>query len=288
MTVDTYHIKSGCVESRFENPNWIQCEDVHKDALLWGVRFSSAGIGIQLENSGAAAMAFSRFIKRGGDNEAIGVAKDNTINSIKRMFRAWPEGIPASFHEQRYTDSRNVKNTGFTWSYYRKEHAASTYWTALALLYDGETAPDEAEVYNPYGSLVPLSTATSAPEFAPDSSFFERYRTFDGFCESADDFQCPISNLKNDAYWKDVADDDDADARFEDICGQFYQWASGLNAESNLAVKLGMRKNFVLEERQNTCAFAEYYGCGAKQRFNILRKIYYDFQGGSSSQHSIC
>lgn len=145
VTSDTFNTFSGCQPTGTPNLDkqyLFPCEQLMPELLLDGFRFSSKGLGIQWENAGSGAMAFTKYKIR----EA-----PTLVHSLKRMFSAWPSGILASFHEERYLRNSGIYNTGFTWSYFKKQHAASTYWSALAVLY----AEAENELFNPYSTTVP-------------------------------------------------------------------------------------------------------------------------------------
>jgi len=101
---------------------------LHEAYLYKGFKFSKQGYGPQWENAGSGAMALRLLQHR------------NTTDSIKSLVKLWkkyPTGVPAHFETEetkKVASADYQPNTGLSWSYYRKQHAASVFWTAAAVL----------------------------------------------------------------------------------------------------------------------------------------------------------
>lgn len=273
ITKDTWMLDSGCVENRFANASnnlWVPCDYISEDLQVWGARFSTKGIGIQLENSGSASMAFRKFSVAFDNDATMKETSVRLVNSMKRMFRAWPDGIPASFHVQRFTANARIHNTGFTWSYFKKQHAASTYWVALSDLY-ADSGGDE--VFNPYSPVV-TKTSDDSVSFIIRGDFYDPYNAIIQ-CSEASSHPTSYTGCP-DGLWA-IPGENNYASKFGEICGFFVQYAHELaNGSFFLANKFGIKEDSI----KDTCKHVFSFGCTDEQSYIFLREIYKQLQGG--------
>tara|TARA_B110000046_G_scaffold132954_1_gene139347 strand:- start:284 stop:2215 length:1932 start_codon:yes stop_codon:yes gene_type:complete len=148
---------------------------VSPDVSYTGIRFTSSGDGIQLENTGSGLMALARYASFPRDDAGdYAESIESIAYSIDELAKRYPDGMVASLFDisavKDYGDSG--QNTGLTWSYAAVPHLASTLYCILARRYI--TAPDNVnpEIYNPYSSHMELREGDTTPELNPGSVDF--------------------------------------------------------------------------------------------------------------------
>jgi hypothetical protein len=156
FTVDTPIFEEGCgddVEQTIPlQGSRVPCDFLHESYLYRGFQFTKKGYGPQWENSGSGAMALAR-LQHPNTTDAL--------DSLVKLWKKFPTGVPAHFEseETKRTASGDYQpNTGLSWSYYKKQHAASVFWTAAAVLQRegvkgmnlfGTEDPDTAQITAP-------------------------------------------------------------------------------------------------------------------------------------------
>jgi len=168
---------------------WTKDDDIfaHQQDLQ-GTRFSTAGHGVQWENTASATMAMLHWLHHHGGRgpgepgTVLGRVKE-ARRSLLQLLRHY-EGVPGSVrggNEKAWSQgcqdlsatqtqlpwekglSCEAKypggsDTGLGWTYLRYPHVASTAWTGLLLLYqfsDGEPVREDANPFAPPNTPIP-------------------------------------------------------------------------------------------------------------------------------------
>jgi hypothetical protein len=169
FTVDSPVFDEGCYDDiylqevkRASSGSRFPCSGIESHLRFRGFKFSDRGFGVQWENAGSGALALAKLRKENTTTmNYVHEASIQATESIKRLWRIFPTGIPAHFQKQ-YTEKvgNRERNTGLTWSYFRNDHAASTFWTAAALKYENDPTrtDDNDEAFNLYSHVLPSAT----------------------------------------------------------------------------------------------------------------------------------
>jgi len=163
---------------------WEQDVDLIYDGgshpVLTGTRFTTAGNGVQWENSAGAAMALLHFQYRYGNDMGLQLQEHarQVIDSLCHLLAMYG-GVPASVLGGNM-DAFRVKNhtspypggsdTGISYTYLRYNHVASTAWTGLLLLYQANPSEPIDEAANPFATkamYVPKSKDLSCLPVTP-------------------------------------------------------------------------------------------------------------------------
>lgn len=159
FTVDTPVFGEGCESDDIEvtpQGSRIPCDFLHESYLYKGFKFTKKGYGPQWENAGSGAMALKQMSHAN---------QTDAVNSLVKLWRKFPTGVPAHFEieeSEKKATGDYQPNTGLTWSYYRKQHAASVIWTAAAVLQDegvvgmnlfGTETPDSPKKTDPVAAF---------------------------------------------------------------------------------------------------------------------------------------
>jgi len=158
-----------------------------------GFRFSNKGNGIQWEITASSLIAMVKFKQENQgeswrvDNNGLRTKIKKSRDSIKKLLDVYgsvPSSILGGNHKraasQHYFETfPGGSDTGLGWNYFRYPHLASTVWSGLALLNQGDDSArvdSTASPYSPPGQSVPepgdcacLPQEGSAPAPAPAS-----------------------------------------------------------------------------------------------------------------------
>ncbi|KAK3253819.1 hypothetical protein CYMTET_36947 [Cymbomonas tetramitiformis] len=131
-----------------DSTRWADGCDTHNcsaadNDVYTGFKFTTAGVGIQLENTGSSTIAVLELISRyNSSREALGPVAANLTSSLKRLWKVRGyEGMWASLRPKGGA-------TGLGWDYGKVPHTASSVYTASALAYVKDKA------FNPYSTAV--------------------------------------------------------------------------------------------------------------------------------------
>ena len=181
------------------------CSTLPPASVLTGTRFSDAGAGIHWENTGSGVMA----LLKGATAPDVAAT---IVQSIATEFSAHQGGgMYSSFQTQAgiaAAEATGWHNTGFSWSYYKVPHTASTMYCALGMAYAAAATPAAAEVFNPYSPVVnpaPGGSGAVLAQLPPPANC--PFKTDMAQCPVVTDVGVVWGNLETQPTWFDVSKD---------------------------------------------------------------------------------